>query len=303
MWMAAPAAMSEPTTTRTVPGPRAIAVRLEHIAEEFGPVYRAAKPFPHIVLDGVLCDQVLDTVLDEWPGPTDVRWVEYDDDPREFGKRTSCHVGRFGPTTQRLLAEISSPFFLEFLSRLTGIPGLLPDPYFAAAGLFEVIDGGLLDIHGDFTINQRTGLDRRCNVLVYLNHDWTDANGGQLELWRARPLRREPSIVPIFNRMVIFDTKPNAYHGHPNPVRAPAGATRKAISAYYFTRGRPFREQFYGAQGVLAPGVARSRPAQLRAVGKAITPPILVEAAKQLQRRMTGHTRLRSQMLPQSPVR
>jgi 2OG-Fe(II) oxygenase superfamily len=303
--MSAHATVSDRVIARTAPGRGAIAVRLEPIAEEFGPLYRAAEPFPHIVLDGVFRDDVLDAVLDEWPGPADVRWIKYDDDPREFGKRTSSHVGRFGPTTRQLLAEISSPFFLEFLGLLTGISGLLPDPYFASAGLFEVVDGGYLDIHGDFTINQRTGLDRRCNVLVYLNHGWTDSNGGQLELWRARPLRRERSIVPLFNRMVIFDTMPNAYHGHPNPVVAPMGGNRKAISAYYFTRGRPFREQFYGAQGVLAPGAARSRQAQLRAVGKAVTPPILLEAAKHVQRKMKGrgHPRFRSQMLPQSPVR
>ena len=31
---------------------RAVAVRLDELAPELGPVYRAAKPFPHIVIDG-----------------------------------------------------------------------------------------------------------------------------------------------------------------------------------------------------------------------------------------------------------
>jgi 2OG-Fe(II) oxygenase superfamily len=278
--------VSNPTTTRAAHELRAIAGRLEDVANEFGPLYRASEPFPHIVLDGVFRGEVLDEVLSEWPGWDDVTWISYDDGSYERGKRTSCDVDRFGPTIRQVLAEISGPPFLEFLGRLTGIGGLMPDPYFASAGLFDVVDGGFLKIHGDFNINQRTGLDRRCNVLIYLNHDWTDTNGGQLEFWRARPLRRERSIVPIFNRMVIFDTRPNAYHGHPTPVCAPAGTTRKAISAYYFTRGRPFREQFYGAQGNRTPGGALSRPAQLRAVGKAVTPPIVLEAAKQLQRKM-----------------
>jgi len=267
---------------------RAVAVRLDELAPELGPVYRAAKPFPHIVIDGVFHESALDGVLAEWPARDAVPWITHDDD-LERGKHTNGDIGRFGPNAQRVLTEISRPFFLEFLSELTGIGALIPDPYFAAAGLFETTEGGYLDIHADFSINARTGLDRRCNVLIYLNHDWTEANGGQLELWRARPFRRERSIVPVFNRMVIFDTKPSAYHGHPNPVIAPPTGSRKTISAYYFTRGRPFREQFYGAQGVRVPGGAPpSRRAQLRAIGKAVTPPIVVEAAKQLRRRVAG---------------
>jgi hypothetical protein len=267
---------------------RAVAVRLDEIAAELGPVYRAAKPFPHIVLDGVLDESVLDGVLAEWPARDAVPWIRHDDD-LERGKHTNGDIGRFGPNAQRVLTEISRPFFLEFLSELTGIAALIPDPYFAAAGLFETTEGGYLDIHADFSINARTGLDRRCNVLIYLNHGWTDANGGQLEFWRARPMRCERSIVPVFNRMVIFDTKPSAYHGHPNPVVAAPAGSRRTISAYYYTRGRPFREQIYGAQGVRVPGGPPvSRRAQLRAVGKAFTPPIVVAAAKHLMHRSTG---------------
>jgi len=268
--------------------PRAVAVRLDEIARELGPTYRAAKPFPHIVLDGVFDEAILDGVLAEWPARDAVPWITHDDD-LERGKHTNGDIGRFGPSAQRVLTEISRPFFLEFLTELTGITALIPDPYFAAAGLFETTEGGYLDIHADFSINARTGLDRRCNVLIYLNHDWTDANGGQLEFWRARPFRRETSIVPTFNRMVIFDTRPSAYHGHPNPVVAPPTGSRRAISAYYFTRGRPFREQFYGAQGVRVPGGAPvSRRAQLRAIGKAVTPPVVVAAAKHLIDITTG---------------
>jgi hypothetical protein len=283
--------LSNPTLTGAAPEPSHIALDLDQIADECGPTYRAAEPYPHIVLDDVFRSDALDRVVDEWPGRDDVAWNIYDDDSYERGKLTSCDLTHFGPTTRRILAELNGPAFLEFLERLTGIARLIPDPYFASAGLFEVTDHGFLTVHGDFSINQRTGLDRRCNMLIYLNHGWTDSNGGQLELWRARPLRREHSIIPLFNRMVIFDTRPNAYHGHPNPVVAPPGATRKAISAYYFTRGRPFREQFYGAQGNRVAGRAPSRRAQARAFGRAVTPPIVVEAAKQLRRTVDHRTR------------
>jgi len=258
---------------------------LERVQTESGQAYRSAAPYPNVVLDGLFRDDVLDAVLDEWPSPDEVAWRFYDDGEYERGKLTSSDVDRFGSNTRRVLSEISGPSFLDFLGALTGIEGLIPDPYFMSAGLFEVLDGGFLTVHADFNINQRTGLDRRLNVLIYLNHDWTEANGGQLELWCAHPLQRERSIVPTFNRMVIFDTRPNAYHGHPNPVVAPPGTNRKAISAYYFTRGRPLSELLHGVQNNRVAGRKPSRRAQLRAAGKAITPPIVAETAKQLRRK------------------
>jgi Rps23 Pro-64 3,4-dihydroxylase Tpa1-like proline 4-hydroxylase len=276
-----------PTVARPGSSRWPFSVPLDQIADEFGPAYRVAEPFPNVVLDNLFRSEMLDAVLDEWPSRSDVDWNIYDDGAYERGKLTSSDLERFGPTTNQILTELNSAYFLEFLGRLTGIAGLISDPYFASAGLFEVLDDGFLSIHGDFNINQRTGLDRRCNVLVYLNHGWTDEEGGQLEFWRAKPYQRERSIVPVFNRTVIFDTKPNAYHGHPNPVVSRTGVTRKAISAYYFTRGRPIREALYGVQGNRTPRQAPSRRAQARAVGRALTPPILVEAATQLRRKVT----------------
>jgi hypothetical protein len=112
-----------------------VAVRLDELARQLGPAYRAAQPFPHIVLDGVFDEAILEGVLAEWPGRDAVPWITHNDQ-LERGKHTNGDIGRFGPNAQRLLTEISRPFFLEFRSELTGIASWMPDPYFAAAGLF-----------------------------------------------------------------------------------------------------------------------------------------------------------------------
>ena len=55
---------------------------------------------------------------------------------------------------------------------LTGIDEvLMPDPYFSGGGLHEIKKGGLLKIHADFNKHPLTKLDRRINVLIYLNQD------------------------------------------------------------------------------------------------------------------------------------
>jgi 2OG-Fe(II) oxygenase superfamily len=243
--------------------------------------YRHALPYPNVVLDDVFPAEVLDAVLEEWPDRGDPRWTVHDT-PHEQ-KIVASRQEMLGPTTRALLNDLNGPRFLDCMMRLSGITGLIPDPYFASAGLSDVGAGGTLELHTDFTINSRTGLDRRINVLLYLNHGWGDENGGQLELWRRRPFRRERSVVPVFNRMVVFNTTPDAIHGHPAPVVPPPQDTRKCMSVYYYTRGRPLRESIRGIQGVLFEGVDRpSRHSRVAATARLLIPPVVGAARREL---------------------
>ena len=40
--------------------------------------------------------------------------------------------------------------FIDFLKTLTGIRGILPDPFLEGAGIHLTASGGKLDIHADF---------------------------------------------------------------------------------------------------------------------------------------------------------
>ena len=46
------------------------------------------------------------------------------------------------------------------------------------------------------------------------------------------------SILPIFNRCVIFSTDADSYHGHPEPLTCPAEITRKSMALYYYTASK-----------------------------------------------------------------
>jgi Rps23 Pro-64 3,4-dihydroxylase Tpa1-like proline 4-hydroxylase len=149
----------------------------------------------------------------------------------------------FTPYVRFFFAHLNSIFFLGFLSELTGIPDLISDPYFDGAGLHETLPGGWLDVHADFNFHGASFLDRRLNVLVYLNRDWREEWGGALELWNADLSRCGRRVVPAFNRTVVFSTTDASFHGHPDPVRCPGGETRKSLALYYFTTGRPETER------------------------------------------------------------
>jgi 2OG-Fe(II) oxygenase superfamily len=70
---------------------------------------------------------------------------------------------------------------------------------------------------------------------VYLNRDWQESYGGQLELWDRQIKRCVQRIAPVFNRAVIFRTDPDSFHGHPDPMICPTSFTRKSLALYYFT--------------------------------------------------------------------
>jgi Rps23 Pro-64 3,4-dihydroxylase Tpa1-like proline 4-hydroxylase len=203
-------------------------------------VYANAKPFPHIVFDDFFDPQLLDRILEEFPRPGEIRWQQFDNE-REI-KLASSADSSFGPTTRLFLYHLNSITFLNFLSRVTGIPDLIGDPCFDGGGLHQIVRGGKLGIHADFNKHPRFGLDRRLNLLLYLNKNWSEDYGGHLELWDRNMARCEAKVLPIFNRMMIFGTTDFTYHGHPDPLGCPPEVTRKSLALYYFSNGRPADE-------------------------------------------------------------
>lgn len=204
--------------------------------------YRNADPFPHVVIDGLFDDSVLDRVVAEFPKPDEMRWMTFDS-PTEKKLGYYHEHSTITPAVRAFLDALNGFETLLFLEELTGIEGLIPDPYFGGGGLHQIESGGFLKIHTDFNVHPKLKLDRRVNLLVYLNRDWQDEWGGHLELWNASMTERRQHIAPLFNRTVVFSTTDTSFHGHPHPLRTPPGVTRKSVSLYYYTAGRPEAER------------------------------------------------------------
>ena len=140
--------------------------------------------------------------------------------------------------------------------------------------------GGRLGIHADFNRHPRFDLDRRLNLLVYLNKDWREEYGGHLELWNRGMTHCEVKILPVFNRVVLFSTTDFTYHGHPDPLACPEGMTRKSLALYYYTNGRPTDEVSGGHTTLFRPRTQEdfrlTRRQRVRRVAAAVLPPILV---------------------------
>ena len=203
--------------------------------------YVNARPFPHIVMDNLFPNEILEEVLEDFPRPDEIAWRKFDN-PTEK-KLGYWHENPLRPRLQLFLYEMNSAPLLQFLERLTGIEGLISDPYYGGAGPHQIERGGFLKVHVDFNWHPLLKLDRRLNLLVYLNKDWKEEYGGHLELWNRDVSRCEQKVLPVYNRTVVFSTTDFSYHGHPEPLACPEGWTRKSVSFYYYSNGRPDSER------------------------------------------------------------
>lgn len=211
------------------------------LAKKLAPQYQNALPFENIMLPNFFNPDILENVLNEFPNLTGDSDKHFDKVTEK--KRTSVGENRFKENTLALMHYLNSETFLTFLQELSGIrETLIPDPSFAGGGFHQIERNGFLKIHADFNKHPKTKLDRRVNVLVYLNKDWQEEWGGHLELWNRDMTQCEVKIPPLFNTLAMFTTTDFSYHGHPDPLLCPADRSRKSLALYYYSNGRPAHE-------------------------------------------------------------
>lgn len=197
--------------------------------------YQEAKPFPHISFDDFLPRHVADQALAEFPPADSQVWHRFETKGIEYLKLACGDEVKIPRGVRNILYALNTATFISFLETLTGIPKLIPDPYFDGGGMHQTMPGGELGVHLDFNYHKRLGLYRRLNLLIYLNHDWQESYGGQFELRETRNAPPCLSLLPTFNRAALFSTSKISWHGQPRKVACPAGMSRKSLALYYYT--------------------------------------------------------------------
>lgn len=215
--------------------------------------YTLANPFPHIVIDDFIPNDLAiqcynqmsqheDWMFDSMMGyPEDERdsqvnkwWTPYDSDSKN-------KIESDMPAVWKCLQYFNSRPFLLFLEKLTGIKDLIADVDFEGGGIHKIKNGGRLELHSDYNKHPNKDIWRRINLLLYLTPNW-DYNG-HLDLYEKEPLVKVKSILPTFNRAVIFNTTDDSIHGHPIPLVCPEEISRYSFALYYFTKDRPEHEK------------------------------------------------------------
>ncbi|RAP31773.1 proline hydroxylase [Candidatus Marinamargulisbacteria bacterium SCGC AG-414-C22] len=221
--------------------------QLQEMANKHKKTYQSATPFPHIYIDNFMDSAILEEALNAFPKEKEFEFYKYEN-PLEK-KLAFDQISKLPDPIADILIAMNTAPFLQFLEVLTGIEGLIPDPYYRGGGIHQIVKGGKLDVHIDFNKHTKLKLDRRLNVLLYLNKDWKEEYGGHFELWKGYQKNGnhslescEQRILPLFNRLAIFSTSEKSYHGHPERLTCPDGWTRKSIATYFYSNGRPAEE-------------------------------------------------------------
>jgi hypothetical protein len=205
-----------------------------------------ASPFKHTVIENFFEPNFAECLLADFPA-FDPALAANEIYGGAWGKAVNTRIRQISPAYQDLYELIGSAEFLDLISQVSGIPGLLPDPSHYGGGTHENRHGQDLDPHVDFNYDEPQKLHRRLNLIVYLNKDWKAEWGGSLEI-HSNPRRPQENQIrsyePLFNRAVLFETNEYSWHGFPK-IELPEGErhrSRKSISIYLYTRERPAEE-------------------------------------------------------------
>ena len=235
----------------------------------------AGRPYPHVVIDDFFDPEVLERITADFPSESGRDWIKYDTE-NEI-KQTSRGIADLSAFTQAFFMQICAEPMMGFLREVTGHADLVPDPLFHGGGLHESFRGGWLNLHVDWTQHPVLPLARRLNLIIYLNRDWDPAWGGALDLCDAATKQAGASVVPLFNRAVIFETNDATLHGFADPLTCPVDRSRKSISLFYWS---PDPEAIKKSSFItFLPGKRHTR---MKAIVRSFVPPVAYVARDRL---------------------
>lgn len=208
--------------------------RLSELAKKHRERFGSADPFPHAVIDDFLPLEVAESVVHEF-GENASDWDHY----THYNQRKLAitRLDAMGPNNRALVEALQSDEFVRIVEKITGIDNLFADPHLDGAGMHKTLRGGHLNMHTDFLSHpNHDDWSRQVNLLIYFNPDWKDEWMGNLEFWDRDVERCVQSIMPRFNRCVLFQTSDISFHGHPGLLSCPEDVSRNSIALYYFQK-------------------------------------------------------------------
>lgn len=182
-------------------------------------------------------DDLLAKVAEEFPYLDDPGWVHL------VNSKERIFVGdnprMWGDATNQLLAAMGGNEFLDLLTELTGISGLIPHTF--EGGLRVVEHGGFQLLHNQPNYNFIGW--RRLQVRVFLSID-SEPEGEFFVYDNPNPFPAPGAVlpekeslllaaVPHFNHTAIFETTRTTFHGQPIPIES--FLPNKSVILNYYT--------------------------------------------------------------------
>jgi Rps23 Pro-64 3,4-dihydroxylase Tpa1-like proline 4-hydroxylase len=211
-----------------------------HDVDQLNRDFKNSVPAPTLIIDNFLPHEIAKQLSSE------IDSIDADL-CRKFNRNGSymeeCNDLSIMPAAQPIIAQLHSQTFMNWLSKVTGIQHLLPDPYLIGAGYSRSFNGDSLKNHVDFNWNDSIKLYRKLTLIIYLSEEWHDDWGGHLE-FTSFDKHKIKKINIEWNRAVIWQHHEHCLHGYPESINCPKHLSRKTLRLFYYTSDQaPSKEQ------------------------------------------------------------
>ena len=190
-------------------------------------------PFSHFVVTDFLDAELVGKIFE------DIYALEKTDPTSifksNFGEKKEWKIF---PTTlnhlTQLLDYLSSQEFIKAIQMKFGISKeieLYADKSYDGGGYVISPPGSYLGYHADFNFSSKAEKYRVLNVLLYMNEDYKNDQGGQLHLLDPESKTVESVINPEANTLLAFFTDDVSFHG---VSRNRPGFHRRSFNLYYY---------------------------------------------------------------------
>ena len=210
---------------------------LDHISKNFKDTYSLQKKYRShpdyslLTLENFLPIDIVQKLareLDEIPL----------EDCKHFTRAGSC-MYEFNntdksPFQDQIVHALHSSTFIKWLQQVTDTVDLIPEPHLVGAGYMKSFTGDSLKIHTDFNWCEELKLHRMLSVVIYLNDDWEQHWGGQLNFYDNKREKLLTKVPVNAGNCVIWNYNNFAFHGYPDPMTCPEGKSRKGIRFFYY---------------------------------------------------------------------
>lgn len=167
---------------------------------------------------------------------------------KKFTRKGSCMYEyndlEITPIQDEVVNALHSGPFLKWLQEVTDTIDLIPDPHLIGAGYAKAYTGDSLKIHTDFNWNEELKLHRRLSAIVYLNEEWNEDWGGNLDFYDINREDRISRVVPGAGNLVVWSYHNLAFHGYPDPMKNPEGTCRKNLRLFYYVSNAKHDDHF-----------------------------------------------------------
>ena len=193
-------------------------------------------PFDYCVIDNFFDKEIALQLESEIPNYDSDIWHVYSNAVEN--KKTCNNWNIFPELTYQVFSYLSSSEFVSILSKgIFNDKELYSDFGLNGGGWHIHKQGGRLNPHLDYSIHPKLGLERKFNLIIWLNSKWKSEYGGDLGFW-GNTIDNKPSKIlvskePKFNRAILFDTTQNSWHGLKGDLSCPENQFRKSLAVYY----------------------------------------------------------------------